>query len=190
MFCIVQAEWLERVEAKVPTTRTLVPLSRLDVSTESLVDGFDARVARPARRMVRIHRRVEHWNNVPTDGALDAPTMEGMNMYVDILSSALEGWVNERTGSALIDDSLVLRVEMLDHRHHWSAPVHEALAAEVAYDRALISLCAEHDVTVDISDFAHPQAERGAPRIRARSLRRPSVRLGPQGTGLSVLSRL
>jgi hypothetical protein len=81
-------------------------------------------------------------------------------MYVEILSSALEGWVSELTGGALIDDSLALRVEMLDHRHHGTVSADEALAAEVAYDRSLISLCAEHDVPVDVSDFSQPQAER------------------------------
>ena len=105
--------------------------------------------------------------------------MKRMSMYVDILSSALEGWVNERSGSVLIDDSLALRVEMLDHRHHRSAPVHEALAAEVAYDRALICLCAEHGVTVEISEFADPQA------VRARL----ECELARSGVDLSVLVR-
>ena len=100
-------------------------------------------------------------------------------MYVDLLSSALEGWVNELTGSALIGDSLALRVEMLDHRDHRSAPVHEALAAEVAYDRALISLCAEHDIMVVISDFAHPQSERA----------RLECELARSGVDLSALPR-
>jgi hypothetical protein len=83
--------------------------------------------------------------------------MERMTMYVDILSSALEGWVNELTGSALIDDSLGRRLQMLGIHHGASA--FQALAAEVAYDRALISLCAEHRIEVVTSDFAHPQAD-------------------------------
>ena len=91
---------------------------------------------------------------------LRAPTMARMSMYLDILSSALDGWVDELTGSALIDESLALRVEMLGNRNHRSASANEALAAEVAYDRALISLCAEHDIEVVLSDFADPQAER------------------------------
>jgi hypothetical protein len=105
--------------------------------------------------------------------------MERMSMYVDILSSALEGWVNELTGSALIDDSLALRIEMLEHRHHRSVPVDEALAAEVAYDRALISLCAEYDVPVDVSDFADPQAQRA----------HLECRLARSGVDLSTLLR-
>ena len=93
-------------------------------------------------------------------GTPRAQTMARMSMYLDILSSALDGWVDELTGSALIHEFLALRVEMLGNRDHRSASANEALAAEVAYDRALISLCAEHDIDVVLSDFAEPQAER------------------------------
>ena len=83
-----------------------------------------------------------------------------MSMYLDILSSALEGWEDELAGSALIDESLARRAEVLGNRHHRSSSTREALAAEVAYDRALISLCAEHGIEVVVSDFAYPEAER------------------------------
>ncbi len=42
--------------------------------------------------------------------------MVTMSMYVDILSSALDSWVDELTGSALVDYVLECRAEMLEHR--------------------------------------------------------------------------
>jgi hypothetical protein len=87
--------------------------------------------------------------------------MELMSMYTDILSTALEGgWVDELTGNALIDASRALRVRMLGNRHPRSTSTYEALAAEVAYDRALIGVCAERGIEVVVSDFAYPHAER------------------------------
>jgi hypothetical protein len=86
--------------------------------------------------------------------------MERMTMYVDVLSSALAGWVNELTGSALIDYSRACRVDMFGNGPERSASACRALVAAVAYDRALIGLCAEHDINVVISDFAHPELER------------------------------
>ena len=81
------------------------------------------------------------------------------------------------TGSALIDDSLARRAEMLGVHHSASASL--ALAAEVAYDRALISLCAERDINVVTSEFAHPRAERA----------RLEGELARAGVDLSALAR-
>lgn len=81
-----------------------------------------------------------------------------MNMYSDLLSSVFEDWVDELTGAALVDYALVCRVEMLTPRSTGSAS--DALAAEIAYDRALIKLCAARDIVVDVTAFARPRPER------------------------------
>ena len=81
-------------------------------------------------------------------------------MYVDCLSSALEGWGAQLSGNALIDYSLACRMEMLNNRSHRSDSAYEALAVEVAYDRALISLCIEHDISASVANFDQPWAER------------------------------
>ncbi len=81
-------------------------------------------------------------------------------MYVDCLTSALEGWASELSGSALIDYSVVCRIEMLKRGSCSSDSAYQALAVEVAYDRALISLCVEHDISASVANFDQPWAER------------------------------
>lgn len=81
-------------------------------------------------------------------------------MYVDILSSALDGWVDELTGRALIDYALECRAAMLSAGPHRGATAYSSLAVEVAYDRALIKLCEMHNVPVMATRFAYPRAER------------------------------
>ena len=81
-------------------------------------------------------------------------------MYVDCLSSALEGWDAELSGNALIDHSLACRKDMLKNGSYRSDSAYDALAVEVAYDRALISLCIEHDISASVTDFDQPWAER------------------------------
>ena len=86
--------------------------------------------------------------------------MVGMSMYVDILSSALDGWVEELTGSALVDYALACRAEMLAIGPHRGDTAYSLLALEIAYDRALIKLCETLDVPVVPTSFAYPRAER------------------------------
>jgi hypothetical protein len=86
--------------------------------------------------------------------------MVTMSMYVDILSSALDTWVDELTGSALVDYVLACRVEMLDTGPRYGVTAYSSLAAEVAYDRALIKLCETNYVTVTPTNFAFPRQER------------------------------
>ena len=88
-----------------------------------------------------------------------------MNMYTDLLSSILDDWVDSFTGEALVDYALVCRAEMLaspsrnsDSPRDWSA--FTALGAEIAYDRALIKLCAANGIEVSVEGFSHPAAER------------------------------
>jgi hypothetical protein len=81
-------------------------------------------------------------------------------MYSQILSSALDNWVDEPTGDALIDYALACRTEMLTPRGYHGESSLSSLAAEVAYDRALLKLCETHGIDVVDLDFLHPEVER------------------------------
>ena len=86
--------------------------------------------------------------------------MRLVSMYVDILSSALDSWADELTGTALVDYAQCCRAEMLGVGPHHGDTAYSSLAAEVAYDRALIKLCETNYVTVTATDFAFPRQER------------------------------
>jgi hypothetical protein len=86
--------------------------------------------------------------------------MERMSMYVDILSSALDGWIDGLAGGELIDYALVCRAEMLSSGPHHGDSAYAVLSAEIAYDRALICLCTERAISVVATSFAYPTAER------------------------------
>jgi hypothetical protein len=81
-------------------------------------------------------------------------------MYAHILGSALDDWVDELTGEALSDYALVCRSEMLRPPAFEGGVALTALAAEVAYDRALIKLCEAHGIDVIDPSFLHPREER------------------------------
>ena len=86
--------------------------------------------------------------------------MVAMSMYVDILSSALDTWVDELTGRELVDYALTCRAEMLGTHPHLGDSAYSSLAAEIAYDRALIRLCETNDIDVVPTSFAFPRQER------------------------------
>ena len=81
-----------------------------------------------------------------------------MSMYVDYLMSALK--VDRPSGHALIDDALVCRDEMLTVGSHHGDSAYSALAAQVAYDRALINLCRSRGIAVAPTSFKFPSVER------------------------------
>jgi hypothetical protein len=81
-------------------------------------------------------------------------------MYAHILSSALDDWVDELTGDALVDYALACRGEMLKPCGHQGEAALIALSAQVAYDRALLKLCEAHGIDVVDLSFLHPQEER------------------------------
>jgi hypothetical protein len=83
-----------------------------------------------------------------------------MSMYVSLLSSALNGQLDELSGAALLRYALDCRADMLATGPHKGASAYTALAAEVAYDRALLTLCAAHDLVVHPTEFAHPKRAR------------------------------
>jgi hypothetical protein len=79
-----------------------------------------------------------------------------VSMYRHILESVLDDWVDELSGPALVDFAVVCRNEMLRSGPRSGDAAHVALAAEVAYDRALIKLCFERQIVVDLSAFSYP----------------------------------
>jgi hypothetical protein len=86
--------------------------------------------------------------------------MMAMSMYVEILSSALDSWVEELSGTALVDYALCCRAEMLGSGPRHGDAAYSSLAVEIAYDRALIKLCETGGVVVEATSFAFPQQER------------------------------
>ena len=85
-------------------------------------------------------------------------------MYAHILSSALNDWVDE-AHAATPSSSNRARVPERDAtapRYHGETAL-VALAAEVAYDRALIKLCEAHGIDVVDMSFLHPRQERARP---------------------------
>ena len=83
-----------------------------------------------------------------------------VSMYVEILSSAMDTWVEQLTGDALVEYALTCRGLLLSPRDRRGMSAMSRLAAEIAYDRALIRLCETHGVDVAITNFAFPVSER------------------------------
>lgn len=81
-------------------------------------------------------------------------------MYVAILSSALDDWVTDLSGSDLVDYALVCRDELRAVSAPTRVPAYTALAAEIAYDRALIALCTERGIDAHATSFIYPRDER------------------------------
>src|SRR5665213_2617588 len=82
------------------------------------------------------------------------------SMYTELLSNAIGSWDGELSAGALFDHVLACRIEMLSAVPSPSENVYLALAKEIAYDRALIKLCATHGIDALAVDFAHPGEER------------------------------
>jgi hypothetical protein len=83
-----------------------------------------------------------------------------MSMYVEVLSGAMDRWDTELSGDALIDYALTCRAALPARDLGAGVWSEASLVAEVAYDRALISLAAEHGIDVAPRNFVHPRIER------------------------------
>jgi hypothetical protein len=81
-------------------------------------------------------------------------------MYVDILSSALDKWVTDLAGPELIEYAVICRDELRAVAPPNGGSAYEGLAAEIAYDRALIAICTERGIDAHATTFAYPHAER------------------------------
>lgn len=83
-----------------------------------------------------------------------------MSMYVELLTKALAEWPSELRGESLVEYTRNCRREMLRTASRRQKGAYAALAAEVAYDRALVKLCLDLDLVVGPQDFTHPETER------------------------------
>ncbi len=86
--------------------------------------------------------------------------MGTVSMYVDVLSNALDGWADRLTDTELLDYVRSCRATLEHADPGGVGRSLELLAAEVAYDRALVRLCELKGITVDASWFVHPDAAR------------------------------
>jgi hypothetical protein len=102
-----------------------------------------------------------------------------MSMYADLLSSALVGRLEQLSGDALVGYALICRANMLASGPCRGNSAYAALATEIAYDRALLKLCAANDIAVVAADFSHPVEER----------HRLEVELADAGLDLAALGR-
>jgi hypothetical protein len=87
-------------------------------------------------------------------------TLRDVSMYVDILSSALDEWVTDLVGPDLIAYALLCREELRAVSPPKGGSAYVALAAEIAYDRALITLCTERGIDAHATSFSYPMSER------------------------------
>ena len=83
-----------------------------------------------------------------------------MTMYMELLDRSLESWDDQMADDPLLEHVLTLRAALPLHRFGAGARSEETLAAEVAYDRAIINLAARHGIDVAPVRFAHPKIER------------------------------
>jgi hypothetical protein len=81
-------------------------------------------------------------------------------MYVRVLCGALEEWDQDLSEDDLLDHAVTCRAALPAHALGAGGWAQASLEAEVAYDRALISLAAVHGIDVHARNFAHPGIER------------------------------
>ena len=83
-----------------------------------------------------------------------------MSMYVDVLSSALESWGPDVDQDDLLDHVLACLLALPPSSPAGRQSANAMLAAEIAYDRALIKLAAAYGIDVAAGRFSRPRAER------------------------------
>ena len=81
-------------------------------------------------------------------------------MYTQILTSAPRGPLENLQGEALLCYTLDCQSEMLAAGPITRATAMSALAMEVAYDCALLKLCAANGIDTVATDFSHPANDR------------------------------
>lgn len=99
-------------------------------------------------------------------------------MYVELLESALDEWVDGADPVDLVDHALMCRTKMLTASRR-NDNAYGALAAEVSYDRSLIKLAHAHDIDAKAENFVNPSEER----------RRLERELASAGVDLTALAR-
>ena len=83
-------------------------------------------------------------------------------MYVELLSQILDNDNDTELPPEddLLDVALGYRSRTLETPWPGRVTVHQALANEIAYDRALIRLCTASGIEAAPSDFGHPRVAR------------------------------
>jgi len=104
---------------------------------------------------------------------------EVVSMYVDLLSTALDAWVDQLSDDDLLAYALERRAEMLKAYSRPEMDVYDVIAAEISYDCALVKLCERQGMDVSILRFRSPRAERA----------RVERRLAAFGTNLASLAK-
>ncbi len=81
-------------------------------------------------------------------------------MYVTLLSGALDLWDTDLDDETLLDHVRNCRAALPSRDLGTGTCSATALAAEIAYDRALVCLAAQHGISVTPTNFVHPAIER------------------------------
>ena len=81
-------------------------------------------------------------------------------MYVSLLSGALDLWDTDLDDGALLEYVRNCRAELPARDLGAGVMSGRALAAEIAYDRALVCLAAQCGIDVAPTNFVHPRIER------------------------------
>jgi hypothetical protein len=102
-----------------------------------------------------------------------------MSMYTDLLVSAQDYLRADLDGDALVAYAIECRTDLLTVGPVTRSTAMAALAVEVAYDSALLRLCAVKDIGALPTDFSHP----------ARGRRRFELELQRVGIDLTSAAR-
>jgi len=81
-------------------------------------------------------------------------------MYVEVLSGALETWVADLGEDDLLDYVLACLVALPSPADKAARAADAALAAQVAYDRALMKLASAYEIEVEPGRYVQPAVER------------------------------
>jgi hypothetical protein len=81
-------------------------------------------------------------------------------MYVDLLSKAIDAWVEGLTGDELVDYVVTCRRDLNGAIPEREQSACAALVSEIAYDRALVALGTSLGMDVQAARFAYPHEER------------------------------
>jgi hypothetical protein len=109
-----------------------------------------------------------------------------MSMYADLLLQARERLCEDLDGDALVWHAIKCRSAMLTSGPVTRGTAISALAMEVAYDCALLELCATEDIGAFATDFSRPAQAR---RRFETELKRAGIDLtsvGPRRNGRQV----
>jgi hypothetical protein len=84
-----------------------------------------------------------------------------MSMYVELLAAVLSDRPSgEMAGLSLLDEAVDCRARLIRSKKQAGVSAQQELAYELAYDSALVKLCAAGGIDVDPGWFSRPGQER------------------------------